>query len=599
MTCRDLSKVFFLAVLYCWILISCAQIVPLTGGEDDTTPPRLDTLNSTKNFQTNYRERSIELAFDEWLQLKDVSKQVVISPPLKYLPSISLKKKSVVVEFDEEEVLRDSATYIINFGESVQDLTEGNPVPDLRFVFSTGDYIDSLEVEGTVTDALTGEPIENARLLFYDVMDDSLVYLEKPFYFGVTDKAGKVSIGNMKADTFKVVALMEEGNPNYLFNPAIESIGFLDTALILNDTVIPKLNIQLFKEAQSLRIQKGELKNYGLAKFIFNQKPRAVDFRHEEVGQKTIYEYDADTVKLWYHFPDSSQSWNVFVQKDSIINDTFNIKALSAEKLLTKSRLRPTGSVNQQEVINTGDTVKIKFNHPLVAFDTSLIQVYIDTAVQEVPIPDSLKATSPTTDSLSQQDSLKIPLDTLVQDSLAIVQDTLQRDTTPKAETLQRISAEIMIDSSQAFRELTIAHNWKVDKRYVIRFDSAAITDLFGLVSDSLEFEYRIEKAEARGNINIQLDSLSADINYVLELMNDQKEVIATKVIESDTTATFDFKQLPKGVYTARITEDLNKNGVWDTGDYLRRRQPERQFERPIEELRPDWDVEAVIVVEF
>ena len=150
------------------ILFSCATPIAPDGGPKDETPPQVDSIGTTPNFQTNFQKQRIEITFDEWIKLDDVFNEVVVSPPLNKRPQITTKGKTVRVDFDEEEVLREAATYTINFGEAVQDLTESNPAEDLRFVFSTGDFIDSLEISGTIKDVLTNEPVEGALFMLYD-----------------------------------------------------------------------------------------------------------------------------------------------------------------------------------------------------------------------------------------------------------------------------------------------------------------------------------------------------------------------------------------------------------------------------------------------
>ena len=133
---RQFVYIAFLTYFLANIIWGCANVGTLTGGDKDETPPQLDTLNSTRNFQTNFPGRSFELTFDEWLTLNDVFNQVIVSPPLEFRPEVSLKKKTVHFEFNDDEILREDATYVINFGEAIEDFTEGNAA-EMRFVFST------------------------------------------------------------------------------------------------------------------------------------------------------------------------------------------------------------------------------------------------------------------------------------------------------------------------------------------------------------------------------------------------------------------------------------------------------------------------------
>ena len=137
-------------------------MLPPEGGEKDTTPPVLRTELSTPDQQTNFRPTEIRLVFDEWIQLKDPLKQVVISPPLKKAPLVTSEGKAVVVQFNADEPWKDSTTYTLQFGKAITDRNEGNVTPDVRYVFSTGPVIDSLSAGGVLLDARSRAPVADA-----------------------------------------------------------------------------------------------------------------------------------------------------------------------------------------------------------------------------------------------------------------------------------------------------------------------------------------------------------------------------------------------------------------------------------------------------
>ena len=282
------SEIYFFLILI--FATSCAQIVSPTGGPKDEDPPVLDTLNSTPNFQTNFTKQELEFQFDEWVQLKDVFNQVVTSPPLRYgPPEVYLRKKSVRLKFDEREELKENATYLINFGDAIRDLSENNPT-ELRFVFSTGDFIDSLSIGGKVLDSFSGEPVEDIIVMLYDNLSDTVVRTERPFYFTKTDKTGKFTIENLRADTFKVFALMDT-NLDYLYNSEAEQIGFLDSLLIVNDSLQPKkIQISAFLPTPRLNLQDDVQDKYGLLRMEFSQSAKDAKIDYIDFGQKVYQE---------------------------------------------------------------------------------------------------------------------------------------------------------------------------------------------------------------------------------------------------------------------------------------------------------------------
>lgn len=325
---------FFSGFIIFLTLFSCANQGTLTGGGKDTFPPVLDSLNSTPNYQTNFQKQTIDLSFNEWLQLNDVFKQVVVSPPLKEKFDVSLKKKTVRFKFHEDEVLRENATYTINFGSCVQDLSERNPVEDLRFVFSTGDFIDSLEVSGNVVDAFDKKPLKDVLVMLYDNLSDTIVKKEKPFYFGKTDEQGNFIIKNVRADTFKIFALID-GNSNYLFDNSSEKIGFLAEPVILTDSTKLKVELQIFQQESKLQFQSEDKKKYGRVAFGFNRKPgdSESNITFQNVGQKSYLQNVKDSLVLWYDVPQDT-SWRVYVQTDTLTPDTIKIPKISRSKFL-------------------------------------------------------------------------------------------------------------------------------------------------------------------------------------------------------------------------------------------------------------------------
>ena len=245
MNFRGIVNFIFLMIFLVLGMVSCAKQGTLSGGPKDLDPPRLDTIKSERNYQTNYFPKTIFLYFDEWIQLKN-SSQILISPPLQTNPVIKSKGKYVQLIFDEKEVLRDSTTYSINFGSAITDFTEANPVTNFQFIFSTGDKIDSLNLQGKVIDSYTKKPVDKVTVMLYDLDIDSLVYQEKPYYFSKTDKEGNFIIKHMRKGLYKCFALLD-ANYDFLYNQETEQIGFLDSMFLVKpDSFVQKISLELF-----------------------------------------------------------------------------------------------------------------------------------------------------------------------------------------------------------------------------------------------------------------------------------------------------------------------------------------------------------------
>jgi hypothetical protein len=206
------EKIIFKILIISLLFSNCAQIAPLTGGERDKIAPKIVSDKSTPNFQKNFSKQPILLTFDEWISLNDVNAQVVVSPPLAERPKIGLNGRTLRFEFAPNEVLRENATYTINFGDAVKDLTEQNIAKDLRFVFGTGGGLDSLKCRVKVIDATDDNAQESILVMLYDDFSDSVVQKSRPFYFSKTDKSGVATIENVRAGKFKVFALKDGDN---------------------------------------------------------------------------------------------------------------------------------------------------------------------------------------------------------------------------------------------------------------------------------------------------------------------------------------------------------------------------------------------------
>jgi hypothetical protein len=530
---------FILFLLFLSFLLSqCASPLPPVGGGKDETPPQIDTAKSTPNLQTNFQKQRIELAFDEWVVLEDVFNQVVISPPLEYNYEVTLRGKTLRFDFAPEEELRPEATYTINFGEAVKDLNEKNPAEDLRFVFSTGPFLDSLQLAGQVVDAFTEEPIEGAVFMLYENQADTVVRTERPFYFARTNKDGRFRIENVKAGVFKGFAL-EDANFNYLFDQATERIGFPDSLITMSTDTSSRIQVQLFEEEAPLRLQDSE-QRYGLVKMFFNKKPIDYELSYPDLGQQVVEEFDKDTLKFWYHMPEA-QPWRIIVRKDTFLQDTIQVETegrpdFLAEAKLTALNLKGGTTVTK---INPTRSLPINFNLPIDSVSRTDIRLFEDTLRTEIPF-------------------------TLTKDSL-----------NP--------------------RVVELGARWKEKVEYEVIFYPGSVASIYGITNaDTIAQRLKVEELKRFGNIILKVDSLDATASYVLELL-EKKKVVATIPIRQQASFERTFTAFAPGEYTVRIITDDNGNGRWDPGNYDERRQPEKVYRRKLDALRANWDLEVTI----
>ena len=528
----------------CFLLLRCAVPGTITGGPRDETPPVLQPEESTANFQTNFRPTLLEFTYDEWLQLKNVRDQVIISPPVEPAPEITLRKKTVRVDFSEVDSLRQNATYTVNFGEAVQDLNEGNPA-DLRFVFSTGPFLDSLEVRARVLDGEDGKPVENALVMLYENTADSVVYTEAPFYFARTDKQGNARIRNVRAGTFKMVALEDGARVDYRYAPRQrERFAFLDTLIQTPVDSSQTFEFRLFTAADPFARTELIQERYGQIDLVFNQPPDSLRLGYEDRGQYFRQEQRGDTLRVWYDFPDGppADRWAMYVPLPNR-TDTIQTKRFDRAEFLANSGLRITGRANLISQ-NPDRPLTLRFNQPLAALDTSLFRILVDSTERRVP------------------------------------------------------PVGVRLDSVYA-TDLVFDLNWRPGAPYSIVLLPGALTDRFGqTLADTTRRPVEVLTRDRFGTLDLTVTDLDSTKQYFLNVTGG-KTVVDAFPVRGKTEIARRYPALPKGTYTLEIIEDTNGNRRWDTGNYDERLQPERRFSRDLEAIREDWEVEATVRLDF
>lgn len=349
-------------------LSGCASTGAPTGGPKDSKPPVMDSLLSTQNKQRNFRPKVLTFHFDEFVEVKDPIKQVLISPPLTYIPAVKHKGKKVTFAFDEKEILRDNATYTINFGESIVDFHEGNKLNNFSFVFATGNELDSLNLKGKIINAQTGEPETEMVVFLYDNTQDSTVRKEKPFYFAKPDKTGLYEFRNIKSDTFRLFAIKDE-NLNYLYDLETEKIAYSDSLIILNDSFISEIVLYASLPVPAIKILNFNTKTYGKINILCNTTPPDdITYTVSNSDISIFKEVVNDSINLYYQ----TEVDSFFVY---LLNDTIKVKPKGREDLIKKSKFRRLSANNSPQMLPK-DSLVIGFNMPIGSLDIDKILLY-------------------------------------------------------------------------------------------------------------------------------------------------------------------------------------------------------------------------------
>lgn len=215
-----------------FISSGCAQIGAPTGGLKDTLPPVL--LKAVpQNKQLNFKENKITLTFNEYIELQDLSNNILVSPYQKNMPVIGSNLKTISIKIKDS--LLPNTTYSIEFGNAIKDINEGNVLTNFIYTFSTGQTIDSLSIKGTVLMAETGKVDSTLMVLLYKNLSDSDVTKRKPDYIAKVNGNGAFVFKYLPSDPFFVYAL-KDGDGSKTYNAATEIFAFNNTAILSSDT---------------------------------------------------------------------------------------------------------------------------------------------------------------------------------------------------------------------------------------------------------------------------------------------------------------------------------------------------------------------------
>ena len=508
------NSAILICILLALSLTNCAKRGTITGGLKDTLAPNL-RISFPENFNTQFKGDEIKLVFDEYIKLTNLSKQLIISPPMEREPLILPTTATKFLTIKLKDTLKPNTTYSFNFGQSIADNNEGNALNQFKYVFSTGNYIDSLSLSGKVRDAYEKEADAFISVMLYDMdetFNDSIVYNKSPRYITNTlDSLKTFKLENLKAGKYLLVA-MKDQNSNNKFNPKEDKIGFLKQVITVpNDTAY---TVDLFKETLDLKTFKptqssGNKLLLGYSgKQSFKANPPKVTITSNKLVVPSIVTQmpEKDSLQVWYK-PLKADTLAVNVIRDNYKEEyIIRVKDQKKDSLDIKAL--------QNGVLNFRDRFTLEASTPLLKFDKSKIQI-------------------------------------LSKDSTA-VDFTTEYD-----------------DFNQKFY---LDFKKEVSEQYRVSFLPGALIDFFEQPNDSLNYNLTTKTAADYANLRIRLQNIKR-FPVIVQLTNSKGDVIASEYSEEKTTV--DFNLVEPTVLTLRLIYDDNKNGIYDTGSYLQKRYSE------------------------
>ena len=590
---------YFSVLLFCW---SCAQQGSPSGGPRDEDPP-LVIESDPPNYSTRFEAKKIEVTFDEYIVLDNVNQELIVSPPMEEQPSVKLRKRTMIIEY--VDTLKSNTTYTFNFGDAIKDLHEGNKLQNFEYVFSTGDILDSMSVRGILQYAENLEvPDEPISIMLYADLRDSVPLLDIPLYVGRSNDSGVFSVNNLRPDVYKVFAL-KDGNNNFLFDLPTEEIGFLDTSLIVNanfsrqllgdsivmsaipDTVYadssgiaadsiadsgPDLNaiyidLNLFSEASDIQYLTDNTREDRRKLQLIFALPLSDTFSYQ-----TLQAADEDEPRFLERFSNRRDSLTLWVRdsahykKDTLqmainytVKDTSEQFVVRRDTLLFTYREKEKKSKNRREVAvqkaeeklavntmrNNGNQdlnrdLSLLLDFPVGSLEDTLFMLYHIPDSVEVPIPFVIEA-----------------------------------------------------DSLNPYKAV-LKTSWESASQYRMVVLPGALSSIYPMQHDTIDVSFKTRDLEFYGKILLSLANVN---NQVVVQLISGKTIVEERIVKADGQYTYPF--LSPKEYSFKFIHDLNENGRWDTGEYLKKLQPEPVELLPVTiEVRSNWDHDVSMIFE-
>lgn len=586
---------------------SCANTTAgPSGGPKDTLPPKLlVTIPDVNQVDVNPNTKKIELQFDEYVKLHEPNENILLSPPQEKRPTFRTKGRGIVV--DLEEPLLPGTSYSLYFGEAIQDNNEGNPFPIFALSFSTGPTLDTLMFSGMVADATTLLPVPNATVLLHGNVTDTTLAKTLPVAATRTDAYGYFVLRNLKDTTYNLFVITDENKNNRYDRQEGEWVGFSDSLIVPQKMMFPYApEIQPYFAKDTAGLLKRPLET---TLFLFKEpatrqvlshfertRPRTLQLAFSAPGAEIVqtsipgmdstaivaqHNYRRDTVLLWLTaatVPDTVRLHLTYMATNDSLKtllprtDTLRFLPLKEEEKkddlggqsVADGRGRfdrqPPPSARKEE-----DFMELKTNVlPEIIKDKGFSIRFKDLPVEPDFTQAALSRIAPAGDTVA-------------------VPYTVERDSLDFC--LYHVLPGTILEGTS----------------YRFLLPGGLLTDIYGLKNDTLAVSFKTLLSEEFGALHLQLADVSSSL--IVDLMNENRDRIhRSHRVKADTTITFAY--LKAGKYTVRVTEDLNDNGFWDTGDVTKRIQPERvrMFKLPsgsaVLELQDKMEITQIISIQ-
>ncbi len=531
-----------LATMIALSFVKCANMQKPTGGPKDSIPPKLLGI-TPPNLSKNFKEKVIEMTFDEYIKTVNPGKEFSISPDLETQPIYKIKKKRFIIELPDS--LEENTTYTINFGKGLVDYNEGNPFINYNYVFATGDQLDSLSISGQVKNGYSKEfDLEKDKeviAILIPTSRDTIFGKRKASYYTTVDSSGNFSFNNLREDTYRVYALKDMNNDK-IYNGNDEWIGFLEDSIALTQNV-SGIALEYTKgTAPIFRNLEKKIENNGSLLLTFNRPLENPDLKiispnNLDANKLVKYKPSLDTANIYFENLEFD-SLKVAVLENNVPIDTISLR--KARNLKVDNSIQP--KLNISNKVDRIKHIELSSDYPIASVDKNKVLIMED--------------------SVSRR-------------NFQLQQDSINREM------------------------YHIRFNWRPNRNYELILQEGAVLGPFDEKNKEFKSQFTLNETENYGDINLTFTGLNDGTNYIVELIDESKEkLFDRKTLPNNRILSY--KQFPGDKYSIRLIEDSNNNGKWDSGDVYTKRQPERiwYLDRTFT-IRANWEQNETIEVNF
>lgn len=559
------------------LVYACANVGMPTGGEKDVTPPKVVRSNPENNA-LNFNGEEVVIEFDELIQLKDVRQKFVISPPMNEQPTVEARANRLVITFLEE--LQPNSTYSLDFADAIVDNNEGNVLENFSFSFSTGTYIDSLQVSGNVWTSDDLSPAEGVLVLLHKNLNDTAVQKLVPIRMAKTNATGRFSILNVSPGEYRVFAL-EDANRNFKFDQPGEQMAWSD--------VIVEPGFEYRERADTIYTDSLTVDSiaYSNELVYLPDSMKLLLFQHDYKRQYLVSEERKEKARLTFFFNrPQEQNATIVLTGNDAAKDVF-LTERSLKNDTVSFWLKDTTYYQMDSLsITLGYQMLDSLDQPFIKRDTIAMYHFEvkekkkkkkDDEPEPIPML-SLKDVKSKVDVYGRfRFSLSAPA---VRFDKSAVRFYQYEDTVPKPIKL------MLEQDSMLIRNYSVSHKWEPGATYEMQIDSATIYDVYGIHNGPIKMKFSVKKLEEYSTVYLKIANVQP--NWLIQVIDKNEKVVQQNKVPA--SGKVGFRYLYPGMYMFRIVEDSNGNGLWDNGNFYERIQPEKLIYFPGKvTIRANW----------